>query len=566
MPTYSSLGRYHFIASLALLALVGCQIDPQAARPATTSGSQPATGNSAPMSPSLAAQIKAYEEAARLSDNPAVKVEAQFTRATTLYAAGRDAETIAAYQEFIAAWSGKDQELIPGYVTAATLNLGHVYKRQRRYDLAMKQYDEALKRTAGQTTLAARRHSTSGLLHKGESLIELTQYPAAMDTLRLALKDYCTETDPAREPNCARAQRSLGWAQQRSSQFEDALASYALVIEKHSRSSSVDVRQEVMIAHSRSGSVLVNPLKRYDEAMAAFDAALRLGMAMNTPQSRLWSAYSYLNKGNGLAVQGKRGEAFRVYDQIPASLFVQDEPGLIYPLVRSLLNKAQQMQGTQLSQALPVYDSALRQLSGPGGAEYPDLIAETHIARGRVLARLQRHDEAITAFDHVISRYGASTQSNLRDFASQAASAKAVAYDLKQRRDRLESRISEIDAKLREEDAKAEPGRSQGIVALNMIKASVYTGLAMYDEAASIYDSLLLRFGNSSDMTQRRAVVACLYLKGLLRQTQGQPFEAARTMRDVIERYGKEPDADIQRSVQQATDWLRLNQRAEPTG
>lgn len=562
-------------ALLLLLILAGCNGGNQDTRPVTTAPASAPTTQQAVTRPlpvpqysaALDGQLKAYDEATRLSTNPQVKIENQYNKANALQRAGRPTEAIAVYQGIIKDWGDSNAPNLRRYVVSSKMSIAQQYRVLNRPDDAYAAFEDAIASAGSGKDDGYINHIATSRLFQGEVLIDQRKFTEASILLRQNIADHCASTELRRLNTCARSRRHLAWALQQRGLLDDALAMLNEVIEQHGRSTTPESRLETTIAHARKGLLFGEQLKRPNDAIDAYGEAVKTGMLANTAEARAWSALALVNRGVALSNQGRRQEAIDSYDLAMLYFDSYNEPMLISSLGRALLNKAALLQALgRPADALPVYEAVLRKAGQARPSPLLDLIGQAQIGSGRVLLRLQRYDEAIASFDRTINQLGSSPRSELRELAAQAASAKASAYRLQQSRADVMKALDNFDAELQAERAKSEPERSRGLASKQLLRATTYLVLGMHDEAITAFGAVDADFGTSQDSIVRGFAARALQGKALAQQSQGNNSAAALTMRLLIERHKDMREGSTPQVVREAELWLRAHPQHEPVG
>lgn len=556
---------------LALLALTGCTMNQQAATTApATAGGSPAPSSaiaiSRPLTPVQEAQLKAYDQATQFSSNNQVKITNQMNKAYVLVGALRLADALSVYDRILQEWGDATAVEQRRNIALAWLNKGQLHKglKQRASEAAA--YDELLQRFGKDSDSAIRRTLSSARLYQAESQLEGQKYLEATEILRQVEGGYCAEAGSFNEPVCGKVRNRIGAVLERRGLKEDALAAYEHTIHRHSASTAAMVRQEVTYAYVLKGQILVD-LKRRLEAIDAYDGAVNFGTLANTVQSKAWAAMALVNKGASQDATGKPLEALTSYDRLVAQFDINPDAPSVYAVSRGLLNKAYILQKQKRPQdALPLYDGVLRKVERNTSAQFREVTGMAYLGRGRAQMQLQRYDDSIVAFDTVIARLGAANEANLRELASHAASAKAMVYNLKQSRAKVVESITAFDATLRTAEGKPEPARSIETAGILSAKAMLYTAIGMHDEAIAVYDDVIARYGTSGEAKLREAVAGIYYVRAVVLRQQGQTAEAARHMRELIERYKGAREEAILRVVKRAEEWLEQNRQFDTVG
>ena len=157
----------------------------------------------------------------------------------------------------------------------ATYYIGRSYHRQRKYDLAIKEYNKVVSRYPASDYLTRALYQTTLCYRRKEQ----------PDIAQKRLKDFIQKYDWSAWAD--NASYDLGWVQENQKQYDEAIASYRLLTRKYRRS---DLLSQ---AYWRIGWIQFKN-KRYDDSIETFATLMKLH-----PKSRyamaahFWTAKCY---------------------------------------------------------------------------------------------------------------------------------------------------------------------------------------------------------------------------------------------------------------------------------
>lgn len=565
--------------AILLLALAGCQTNQPA-------GSQPATGQqgtsqsatppapmasrvkSRPLTATEEAQAKAYDDATRMATMPGIKISNQMRKASLYFGAQQFSEALAVYNRILTEWGDANTSTARSELALIWLNKGQLHKAfgQRREEIAA--YQELARLYGDDVDPALRRAVITGQLYTGEAQVAQGERLQGEQTYRQTMERSCRTplATTALSIACAKLGNRLGQSLGERKLTDDALAAYDAVITGHGGNSNNDVRQEVTEAHWRK-AVLLAETQRRQEAVDSFARAVEVGSLSGTRQAITYAAQALANQASMLDSMGQPAQALALYDQVIGRYDSRTEDAVIFAVARAQVNKGLiLLRQKRPAEVLPLCDAALRKTGERQALQMREVAARAGLLRAQALTQLQRYDDAIAAFDSVGNRFGNARENSLRDLAANAMSAKANAIGLRQSRGKVEQSMVELDKQVAAAEAKPEPERSRSIASVLLAKGVVYTLIGMHDEAIAVYQDITTRFSGARDGKLRESVANASYLRAVSFHDKGQSAEAARLVREFVQRYKPESEPAIQQLVRRAEDWLEKNRQFDTVG
>jgi len=553
------------ILGLLLLSACNMQQGGSAKAPAATTLSTSTIAS--PPNPALDRQIEAYDQAIRLSNDPVTKARSQLNKGNAQMIGGRHPAAIATFDELIRTWGTESHIELRRLVAIAILNTGQAYKRLNLPSQEVAAYSMLIERFDNASDLALRRHMASGYTYLAEAHRRDKKPQEVATLLNVARSRRCADLDEAIQYNCARMLRTLAAIRQDQRFYEDAADLYAEVVKEYGSRLGVRVKPEVVDAQLARATILQEHLKRPKDAQDAYESVLAMSEPPTDARSRVNRGIAFVGLASILSNLNRKDEAIRIYDKAIGEFDKDTSVGGTYIASRAAMNKAHILQATgRASDALTLFEAGLTRVEPQRAAIFDELKLAGHVGRGQALLRMQRYEESIAAFDTAVNRFGTSTNTNVREFAAKSALAKAQVMELQRLRLQLKDLTKTLDDKILQEEANAEPKRSENVSSLMLAKGTVLGAVGFYDEAAGIFDTMIVRYGASEAPILRQATASAYYSKALMLHGRGTSYEAAGVMRELITRYANAPESGIRKTVQQAQQWLEANRQFDAVG
>lgn len=206
---------------------------------------------------------------------------------------------------------------------------------------------------------------------------------------------------------------------------EDEIAAYDLIVgiwdhltTHRGATSAVTTRAKIARALALKG-ISLGALNRSDEEIAAYDDAVARFGDSEEPEVKQEVADALFTKAASLEKKQRLDEAIATYDQLVQRYEAAPEIELQARVARALLAKGAGLgdQG-KTDEEMKLYDLVIQRY-GPT----PDLQNETALAvfsKAYRLAKLDEGDAAIALYDHIINKFGASTDAELGGIVAKA--------------------------------------------------------------------------------------------------------------------------------------------------
>jgi len=177
------------------------------------------------------------------------------------------------------------------------------------------------------------------------------------------------------------------------------------------------------------------------------------------------------------------------------------------------------------------------------------LLARALLRKGYVLRQLNRHEEALAAYDQVLARFGEATEPALREQVAWALVNKGYILGELNRREEALAAYDQVLARfgeatelpLRERVARALVGKGNRLSELNR-----------HEEALAAYDQVLARFGEATELPLREHVAWALVNKGYILGELNRREEALAAYDQVLARFGEATELALREQVARA--------------
>ena len=197
----------------------------------------------------------------------------------------------------------------------------------------------------------------------------------------------------------------------------------------------------------------------------------------------------------------------------------------------------------RLEEALTAYDEVVRRY---GASEVPALREAVALAlhrMGDLLWELERPEEALATCDEVIRRYGTSEVSALREAVVVALVNKGLAL---RKLERPEEALATYHEVIRRYGTSEVSALREEVATAFCRKGDLLWELERPEEALVVYDEVVRRYGTSEVPALQEAVAIAFANKGATLRKLERPEEALATYHEVIRRYGTSEAAALQ--------------------
>jgi hypothetical protein len=191
----------------------------------------------------------------------------------------------------------------------------------------------------------------------------------------------------------------------------------------------------------------------------------------------------------------------------------------------------------------------LSKLSPAAGPIDPDHVARALFNKGFSLDALNRRDEALTAYNEVVRRYGGALDVGLRELVANALLNKGFCLG---ELNRPEEELTAYDELFHRFDR-----ASEGKLRVSIAQALVNKGLTLmklnrHQDELTAYDEVVERYGDSLETELVRPVAAALFNRAITLGALERSAEALAAYDEVVRRYAAMSETGLREVVAQA--------------
>jgi len=232
-----------------------------------------------------------------------------------------------------------------------------------------------------------------------------------------------------------------------------------------------------------------------------------------------------------------------------AGASAKDDP-LAFTVARALLYRGVTLRTlNRHEEAIAAYDEVVRRFGDASDPRLREPVAQALVKKGLMLRALNRREEAVAAHDEVVRRFGDASDPPLREQVAQALFSKGVTLGTLNRH---EEAITAYDEVVRRFGDVSDPPIRE-LVAMALINKGVTLGtLNRSEEVLAAYDEVVRRFGDASDPPLREQVALALFAKGVTLATLNRSEEAVAAFDEVVRRFGDATDPPLREQVAMA--------------
>jgi tetratricopeptide (TPR) repeat protein len=367
-----------------------------------------------------------------------------------------------------------------------------------------------------------------------EELGNSANAPAAWTDEVIDIVEQVPETLKGERAPLARLNAIMGLV--RSSQValqekndQEALSLVDAALVKHGGDEEFEKHFPVGLLFWLKGRLLTRQA-RYDEALAIWDNAVPSLEAADSQKAAMVLASLLRDKAVGLEKLDRATEALAVYDDLVNRFADSSDPRITREVARSLVSKARRLGimgraeesldacedilrrfGSsrlgkrevtfaltlraaslgllrRFEEAEPAFDEALVALSGNRGT--PNLLGPVLLGKATLLARADRHADAIGLYNEIVKRFARSRESQVRLIVANARMGKAAALE---ELGRSEEAVAEYRKVVTAFGVSRRPDLLAPALAALLRMAPLLKKLHRFDEAIGVYDEFLSR-------------------------------------------------------------------------
>ena len=179
----------------------------------------------------------------------------------------------------------------------------------------------------------------------------------------------------------------------------------------------------------------------------------------------------------------------------------------------------------------------------------PEQISKALVNKGFTLGELNRNEDAISAYDEVVRRFGDSTETAIQEKVAAALVNKGVTLG---ELNRNEDAISAYDEVVRRFGDSTETAIQELVATTLVYKGATLGELNRNEDAISAYDEVVRRFGDSTETAIQELVAKALYSKGVTLGKLNHNEDTISAYDEVVRWFGDSTETAIQEWVVKA--------------
>ncbi len=183
-------------------------------------------------------------------------------------------------------------------------------------------------------------------------------------------------------------------------------------------------------------------------------------------------------------------------------------------------------------------------------------VAKALFNKGVALGRLTRSAEALAAYEQVVTRFGEALERVLREQVVKALLNKGVALGRLTRSVEAIAAYEEVISRFGEAE---KPVLREGVAKALVNKGVTLGRLARYEEAIAAYDQVVARFGTAPELSLREGVAKVLVNKGVALDRLGRSEEVTAVYEDVVARFGEATEPSLREQVTRTFNSMGLH-------
>ena len=199
--------------------------------------------------------------------------------------------------------------------------------------------------------------------------------------------------------------------------------------------------------------------------------------------------------------------------------------------------------------AISAYDEVIRRFGESTETALQEQVASALVGKGLKLEVLNRNEDAISAYDEVIRRFGESTETALQEQMASALVFKGLTLGVLNRN---EDEISAYDEVIRRFGESTETALQEQMASALVFKGLTLGVLNRNEDEISAYDEVIRRFGESTETALQEEVASALVFKGLTLEVLNCKEDAISAYDEVVRRFGESTETALQKEVANA--------------
>ena len=355
------------------------------------------------------------------SDDPAIieRVGAALRNRGTLFAElNRPQEALAAWDEILERFGGNDSSMDIPLVAKALVGKGTALVELNRLEEALEAWDETLKLPAFSDDPTVDHPFSVAIANKSILLDGMGRKKEGIAFRDEAVQQLSESKEPRLVLAAVDALKRIGDLLVDQNRFQEALATWDDIVRRFGSTNTPMICNAVVTILNMMGETLAQ-MNRPEEALAVWEDVDRRFGTSDSASARVSVASSLVNRGSLLADLNRPLDAIKAMDHVIQRFGSTNmEPSLETVVSRALLGKARALASlNRLQDAVAVYDEILSRRSVGKTLESLVSAAMALEAKGEVLVRLNRPEEALANWYDVLRRFGTNNHPMLQHSA-----------------------------------------------------------------------------------------------------------------------------------------------------
>lgn len=266
--------------------------------------------------------------------------------------------------------------------------------------------------------------------------------------------------------------------------------------------------------------------------------------------TRLRVARALLYQGITLNALGRSEEAIAAYDEAIRRYGEAEEEVLRAPVAMALANKGITLAELERSEeAIAAYDELIRRYGEAAEVVLREQVAKALVNKGVAVGQLGRRGEEIAAYDEAVHRFGEAAEEVLREHVAMALFNKGITLGVLRR---LDDAVAAYDEVVHRFDEAPEAALRETVAKALVNKGVTLVALKRSEEAIALYDEVVRRFGDTAEAALREVVARALINKGDCLRVLDRRADAIAAYDEVLHRYAEAEEEALRAQVDEA--------------
>ena len=465
-------------------------------------------------------------------------------KGVTLNELSQPKDAVTAYEEAITYFGDTSNPVLQKPLAIALANKGYTLRELNRLEDEIITWNEITARFVDASDIDLQKHVADALIQKGHTLIKLNRNEEAITNFKEVVTRFGDASEPDLRKHVGGALNNKGTILSELNRYEEAITIFDEVIDRFSSDTDPTLRQLLIGALANKGAAQTK-LKDFENAITTLDDVIIRFGDTSDPRINESVAYALINKGVVLREKNRLEDAIKTLEEVITYFDDTSDPALLKLVASALFNKALVLsKQNRFKDANTTMEEIIARFGDISDSNFKKQVADAFIQNGLALSKLNRYEEAITTFEKVLTYFANDSELALQ----MAAALNFKGLTLR----RLKLFDDELNAwselvtrfgdssnhELREPVADALINQGLALVKLNRHK-----------KAINNYEEVITRFGEASELPLRKYVASALIYKGISLAESNQLEDAIITWEEVHDRFGEAPEPILQDMV-----------------